>query len=513
MMKLHNLLENSAAKFPDKNAVENLKGGCISYGELDALTSIIKNELAKAGVVNGDRVGIYSHKTIDMVSAIFGILKANATYVPVDPGSPPKRNAFIMSDCLVKLVIIEKEFLEGFKEALGWGEVKVHFEFGEQLVIIDGPGKNNPAASTFDDIKCEDPEDSLAYILYTSGSTGNPKGVKYSHKGALAFVDWCSETFEPNENDRFSSHAPFHFDLSIHDIYVSLKHGATLILIDEETGKQPMTLAPLISEKQISIWYSTPSILTLLLKFGKLEKLDHSKLRVVHFAGEVFPIKHLRALKEIWTGKRYFNLYGPTETNVCTYYEIPDKIPDDKTTPFPIGKDCSHLTCKVFNDEGELVPKLSEGELCVTGPIMQGYWNLPERNKAVFFKDKNGTKWYKTGDVVIEEEDGNYTYVSRKDRMVKRRGYRVELGEIETALYKHPAVLEAAAVTGTDKDGGVLVKAFLVMNDAAEESVIKMKQFSSDNLPQYMIPDRFSFQKSLPKTSTNKIDYQKLKEY
>ena len=144
---------------------------------------------------------------------------------------------------------------------------------------------------------------------------------------------------------------------------------------------------------------------------------------------------------------------------------------------------------------------------------MQGYWNLPERNKAVFFKDKNGTKWYKTGDVVIEEEDGNYTYVSRKDRMVKRRGYRVELGEIETALYKHPAVLEAAAVTGTDKDGGVLVKAFLVMNDAAEESVIKLKQFSSDNLPQYMIPDRFSFQKSLPKTSTNKIDYQKLKEY
>ncbi|MBK7379688.1 MAG: AMP-binding protein [Ignavibacteriales bacterium] len=337
--------------------------------------------------------------------------------------------------------------------------------------------------------------------------------MKYSHKGALAFVDWCSETFKPNENDRFSSHAPFHFDLSIHDIYVSLKHGATLVLIDEETGKQPMTLAPLISEKQISIWYSTPSILTLLLKFGKLEKLDHSKLRIVHFAGEVFPIKHLRALKEIWTGKRYFNLYGPTETNVCTYYEIPDKIPDDKTTPFPIGKDCSHLTCKVFNDEGELVPKLSEGELCVTGPIMQGYWNLPERNEAVFFKDKNGTKWYKTGDVVIEEEDGNYTYVSRKDRMVKRRGYRVELGEIETALYKHPAVLEAAAITGTDKDGGVLVKAFLVMNDTAEESMIKMKQFSSDNLPQYMIPDRFSFQKSLPKTSTNKIDYQKLKEY
>ncbi|MBK7379687.1 MAG: AMP-binding protein [Ignavibacteriales bacterium] len=140
-MKLHNLLENSAAKFPDKNAVENLKGGSISYGELDSLTSVIKNELTKAGVVNGDRVGIYSHKTIDMVSAIFGILKADATYVPVDPGSPPKRNAFIMSDCLVKLVIIEKEFLEGFKEALGCGEVKVHFEFGEQLVIIDGPGK------------------------------------------------------------------------------------------------------------------------------------------------------------------------------------------------------------------------------------------------------------------------------------------------------------------------------------------------------------------------------------
>ena len=293
----------------------------------------------------------------------------------------------------------------------------------------------------------------MAYILYTSGSTGNPKGVMYSHKAALAFVNWCSETFEFNELDVFSSHAPFHFDLSIFDLYVSLKHGASVILIGEESGKQPMILAQLIVDRRISVWYSTPSILTLLVKYGKPEKFDYLNLRQVFFAGEVFPVKHLAALKSIWKHPKYFNLYGPTETNVCTYFEIPHVIPPDQTTAFPIGKSCSHFVCKAFDENCEQLKTGEEGELCVTGPIMSGYWNLPERTQQVFFTDKSGRTWYKTGDIVREQSDGNYVYISRKDRMVKRRGYRVELGEIESALYKHLSVVEAAVVALRTKKG------------------------------------------------------------
>lgn len=504
---LHQILENSATAFPQRTAVEDLTGRKINYRELNESSNKIKEDLLHHGMVPGDRVGIYSHKTIDVVASIFGILKAGASYVPVDPGSPRARNAYIFSDCLVKLILIEKEFLEELNAEWKDNPVSVLKQVAENLFLIEGPRKNNVSSDSPMNITPGE----LAYILYTSGSTGNPKGVMYSHKAALAFVNWCAETFEFNELDVFSSHAPFHFDLSIFDLYVSLKHGASVILIGEESGKQPMILAQLVADRRISVWYSTPSILTLLVKYGKMDKLEYPDLRLVFFAGEVFPVKHLTALKSIWKHPRYFNLYGPTETNVCTYFEIPDDIPSEQNTPFPIGKSCSHLTCRAFDDNGKEVEGSQEGELCVTGPIMSGYWNLPDRTQHVFFTDKAGSTWYKTGDVVKAQSDGNFVYISRKDRMVKRRGYRVELGEIESALYKHASVVEAAVVALQDEEGGVLIKAFLNVPEKEQASVIKMKQFAVENLPPYMIPDRFMFLSSLPKTSTDKIDYQKLK--
>jgi amino acid adenylation domain-containing protein len=502
---LPQILEASAELYPEHTALEDLNGGKINYRELNKFSNKIRDELLLHGICPGDRVGIYSHKSIDMVASIFGVLKSGAAYVPVDPGSPRARNAFIFNDCLVKFILIEKEFLKELNSEWKDNPSCVLKELTDQLLLIDGPGKssaepqNNAGSSE------------LAYILYTSGSTGNPKGVMYSHKGALAFVNWCSETFELNDQDVFSSHAPFHFDLSIFDLYVSLKHGGSIILIGEEAGKQPMVLAELISARRISVWYSTPSILTLIVKYGKIQKYDYPNLKLVLFAGEVFPLKHLEELMSIWKHPRYFNLYGPTETNVCTYYEIPRVIPSDQTTPFPIGKSCSHLICKAFDENCAEVESGQEGELCVTGPIMSGYWNLPERTAKVFFSDKSGNLWYKTGDIVRKQTDGNYIYISRKDRMVKRRGYRVELGEIESAFHKHPSVVEVAVVALQDEEGGVLIKAFLNIPEKEHASVIKMKQFAVENLPNYMIPDRFVFLPSLPKTSTDKIDYQKLK--
>jgi amino acid adenylation domain-containing protein len=454
-------------------------------------------------------------KSIDAVASIFGILKTGAAYVPVDPGAPAARNAYILSDCSVKVVVVEECFANNLLAALD-GEAP-------QLFVLAGAGGGGPLGDALAQAEVNDPTavtetvavaaNDLAYILYTSGSTGRPKGVMLSHQAATSFVNWCSEAFRPNENDRFSSHAPFHFDLSILDIYVPIKHGATVVLIEEGVGKDPLRLAPLIAEAQISVWYSTPSILSLLAQYGNLKQYDYSALRTILFAGEVFPVKHLRDLKALLLEPRYFNLYGPTETNVCTYHEIPSSIPVEQTQPFPIGKACSHYQIKVVDENGQEVLRGQEGELCGSGPgVMQGYWNLPERTAVAFLIDADGCGWYKTGDIVVEAEDGVYTFVGRRDRMVKKRGYRVELGEVEAGLYRHPAVKEAAVIALSDEENGVRIKAFLSCHGQERPSLIELKRFCTENLPKYMVPDLFSFHDILPKTSTDKINYQALKQ-
>lgn len=517
LQTLDQLLVRSAQQYPDRIAVEETDGTAITYRELNTLSDQLRDSLIQLGVCPGDRVGIYLRKSVDTVVSIFGILKAGAAYVPVDPGAPAARCAYIFGDCTVKVILIENRLVENLSVELE------NLNHHPTLIVLGGTGGGNYLKSALDQPNAagsagsasfEFSQDDLAYILYTSGSTGKPKGVMLSHRNALSFIDWCSEVFQPRETDRFSSHAPFHFDLSILDIYVSLKHGATLVLVEDEIGKDPIRLAPWISEKRISVWYSTPSILSFLAQYGKLDQYEYPELRMVLFAGEVFPIKHLRMLKELLPKPRYFNLYGPTETNVCTYYEVPAEIPAELTKPFPIGKACSHYQdlIKVVDEQGQGVEAGKEGELIAGGPgVMHGYWNLPERTANAYLVDASGERWYKTGDIVYEDEDGNYLYVSRRDRMVKKRGYRVELGEIEAGLYKHPNVEEAAVIALSSEENGVQIKAYLSFKNGQNPSRIELKRFCAEKLPNYMIPDFFSFLESLPKTSTSKIDYQKLK--
>jgi len=503
---LHQLLENSAASHADRIAVVEPTVAEVSYAEFNRLADSVCKALRDNGVGPGDRVGIHIGKSIASLASIFGILKCGAAYVPVDSTAPASRNGFIFTDCAVRFVISRNPDGTGLDAGAA-----ISHPFGRDeglladLMLVPGASAKTAESVTVD------PD--LAYILYTSGSTGKPKGVMLTHSNALAFVDWCSDTFTPNEEDRFSSHAPFHFDLSILDIYLSIKHGASLVLISEDAGRQPKTLASLISDERISIWYSTPSILRLLLDVKDVENYDHSSLRIVFFAGEVFPIKHLRSLVDLWPEPAYFNLYGPTETNVCTYFEVPTPLPTDRTEAMPIGTVSSGDFAKVMDEQDNEVSRGEEGELYVTGPsVTSGYWNLPERNAVAFFTDPSGTKWYKTGDVVREDDDGNYIYVSRRDRMIKRHGYRVELGEIEAALYRHESITEAAVVAIPDAEGGMMVKAFINWTGDDKPSIIKLKRFCIENLTSYMIPDRFSIQPELPKTSTDKIDYQRLKE-
>jgi amino acid adenylation domain-containing protein len=514
---LHGLLREAARLRPGHVAVEDLPEGAITYGDLDALSDRVRDRLHRLGVGPGDRVGLFVPKSIDAVAAIYGIMKAGAAYVPVDPKAPAWRAAFVLHDCVVRALVVDAALEPAWRlEAQKLGGTL------PATLVLDGAGGGEPLRRCLDAVDrarpavpAEPPDepDAVAYVLYTSGSTGQPKGVVHSHRNALAFVEWCLEVFEPGEDDRFSSHAPFHFDLSIFDLYVPVACAATVVLIGTEPGKEPVALARLIAERRLTVWYSTPSVLTLLSQFGRIGQCDLSRLRLVLFAGEVFPIKHLRAVVGLLPGRRWFNLYGPTETNVCTFHEVPGTVPEERVTPYPIGRVCSNYRARVVGPEAHDVARGVEGELLIAGTgVMLGYWNRPELTARVFVDSSDALRWYRTGDIVTEDEEGVFTFVGRRDRMVKRRGHRVELGEVEAGLYRHPDVAEAAVVAVSDEEGGVRLVAYLTLHEGRPRSVIAMKRFCAETLPAAHIPDTFIFCDALPRTSTDKVDYQRLPE-
>lgn len=514
---LHEYLERSARHFPDRIAVEEAGSDALTYAELNALADRLAAHLVELGVGPGQRVGVCLHKSIDSVATLFGILKSGGAYVPVDPAAPPARSAGIFADSAVRVLVAEDALATALAPELDAAGA------APALLALPGVGGGRSLAAALEragvpaippkpERRATTPDD-LAYILFTSGSTGRPKGVTLTHRNAVSFVDWVMRTFEPTPNDRFSSHAPFHFDLSVLDLYASMAAGAAVVVIGEEPGKDPEKLAALMADKKLTIWYSTPSVLSLMVQYGHLDRRDLSALRIVFFAGEVFPVRHLRRLTEILPGRRYFNLYGPTETNVCTWHEIPLPVPPERDRPFPIGAVCDHLDGRVVDETGAPLPVGEPGELVITGPaVTGGYWNLPERNRVAYFRDADGTAWYRTGDIVTDPGNGVFEFQGRRDRMVKRRGYRVELGEIEAALYRHPSIHEAAVVAKQDAEAGVTLVAFVAFREGQKASIIELKRFSSQALLASMVPDVFKPLPAIPKTSTDKIDYQKLAE-
>ena len=326
--------------------------------------------------------------------------------------------------------------------------------------------------------------DDLAFILYTSGSTGTPKGVMLSHRNAMGFVDWCSEVCVPRSSDVFLVARAFHFDLSVgFDIYVAIKHGATVVLIGDELGKDPEGLARLISEKRISMWYSAPATLSMLAQSGRLPQYDMSSLRMVLFAGELCQscisvrsrLKSLPAAFSIFTDRQ-------KRTSVRgTKFRGP--FPRINIEPYPIGRTCSHLQSMVVDEKGNRVSLAAPGRLCISGPnVMQGYWGRPDLTAKSFLpEDATGRRWYRTGDVVVELPDGNHRFVGRRDRMVKRvTGW--SLGKSRSVSTGTRSSREAAVVATLDKASEIRVIAHLSTRNGERPSLIQLKTFCSRHL-------------------------------
>jgi amino acid adenylation domain-containing protein len=490
---LQRLLTEAATRQPQRPAVAS--DGCLlTYQDLDQLSNQVARALVRLGVAPGDRVGILAPKSAAAVIGIYGVLKAGACYVPLDPKAPVGRLSHIVRDSGAA-VIVADEARASQAAALAAPVVPWAAAAGESA----GPLAEERAIET-----------DLAYILYTSGSTGTPKGVMISHRNSLTFVEWAAAAAGLGEQDRVCSPAPLHFDLSVFDIFATCQAAACLRVLPDGAATFPVSIARWLEAERISVWYSVPSVLTLLACYGGLGKFDLSGLRTVIFAGEVFPPRHLARLMAELPHPRYLNWYGPTETNVCTAFEVPAGGADDR--PAPIGKACANTEVFAVTSEGRLVSRPGEvGELYVRGPsLMRGYWGQPAKTSEVLVRNPFRAEYdelvYRTGDLVTLEPTGDYAYLGRRDSMVKIRGYRIELGEVEATLHRHPAIREAAVLPVPDELLGSRLRAVVTADGAGNLTREDVLDYCRQWLPGYMVPDIVEFREALPRTSTGKVD-------
>ncbi|MBZ5597234.1 MAG: amino acid adenylation domain-containing protein [Acidobacteriia bacterium] len=514
---LQQLLTESAKGRAEHPAVW-ARGRTLSYRELDQRSNQLAHLLRQRGLKKGDRIGIFFPKAVESLVAMFGALKAGVVYVPLDPNQPADRISYIIGNCGIRaLVTIADRYKLLDPAAIPSVEFVVFaHELSEafQANMIPWSALDGFPATHAPELQATTTD--LAYILYTSGSTGRPKGVMLSHQNALTFVEWCAETFDIRQDDHVSNHAPLHFDLSVFDVYNSIKAGATVYMVPDEIAVFPASLTNWIVQQQITVWYSVPSALVYLVLHGRISAERLPQLRLILFAGEVFPQKYLKQLAEILPHVELYNLYGPTETNVCTYYRV-DRAILPGMDKLPIGRACANTEVLAVDEQDRVVGVGEVGELYVRGPaVTPGYWGDPEKTAKMCvpnrFQANFEEKMYRTGDLVQPDENGDYYFLGRRDNQIKSRGYRIELGEIEAALLSHTGVCEAAVIAVPDDEVGNRIKAFVAPHQPGSMTAVDMQQHCATKVPKYMIPEVIELWEALPKTSTGKIDRVRLKQ-
>ena len=492
-------LDETAARFPDKTAYadENKE---ITFSELRAQARAIASELTQRGLFKKP-VAIFLEKGVDVLVSFMGAAYSCNFYSPIDVDMPGSRVNKIL-EVLEPAVVITTGTL---REVFSAYDYKGEFLLLEEVLVSDVQDDALEAA------RGKGIDTDLLYVLFTSGSTGVPKGVTINHRAVIDYIDWVTETFDITEKDSLGNQAPFYFDNSILDIYSTLKTGATTYIIPKTLFAQPVLLLEYLKEKKINTIFWVPSALIVVAKLKAFKNVDLSDtLRRVLFCGEVMPNKQLNVWRRFLPDVQYANLYGPTEiTDACTYYIVDREFSDEE--PLPIGFPMPNTDILVLNEENEPVTGEEPGELCVRGTsLSMGYYKNPEKTKEAFVQNPLNQAVpeliYRTGDVVKYNERGEIIYLSRKDFQIKHMGHRIELGEIETAVSSLPEISLNCCLYDEKRQ-----KIVLFIEEELEKAYINKK--ISHLLPEYMLPNKVVRVEKMPINANGKIDRVKLKEY
>jgi amino acid adenylation domain-containing protein len=495
----------------------------VTYGELERRSNQLARLLKARGCRRGDRVAVLMPKSPIAIVSLLAIYKADAIYVPLDPACPAPRLGMILESC-------QSAWL------LAAGVERSHFELlaleaerrpGTQLAWLDSRPlelANVDVAFTLRDVeRCwaqplqyENEAGDPAHILFTSGSTGAPKGVVITHANVIRFVEWATRYFEMDGTDRVSGHPPLHFDLSFFDLFGTFAVGAELHLIPAELTLMPNKLADLIRSAGLTQWFSVPAVLTYMARFDAVRDGDFPALKRLLWCGEVLPtstlIHWMRRLPHV----RFTNLYGPTEATIASsYYTVP-ACPEDPGAALPIGMPCDGEELLVLDDALSPAAPGTVGDLYIGGVgLSPGYWRDPERTIAVFLPDpkRPSERIYKTGDLATVGPDGNVYFLGRADSQIKSRGYRIELGEIEHALNRIPDLAESAvvAINTSGFEGSAICCAY-VPAPGAQTTPGALRRALSAQLPGYMLPARWMALEQFPRNANGKIDRPRLRE-
>jgi len=509
----HSIL-NSANRFPDREAFTDGQQ-VLTHSQMADRMKQLADMLDQLGVKKGDRIGIYMNRCMETAIAIYGIMYLGAVYVPLDPKAPIHRTNSLVKNCDIGIIIShppQRKKIENIFE-----------EDNDLHTIVGLPEEYAPHYISWEEVyeqssnfrpgKLIKPTD-LAYIMYTSGSTGQPKGIMHTHFSGLSYARLSADLYGLNENDKIGNHAPIHFDISTLGYFTAPLVGATTLIVPDAYTIMPASLSQLMAKERLTVWYSVPLAMIQLLQKGLLKERDLSSLKWILYGGEPFPPKYMRALMKHWPNAQFCNVYGPAEVNQCTNYQIPTPPVDNE--PIPIGDVWAETKCLIINEEDEVVQKGKQGELLIHSTTrMKGYWQNDVLTQQSLYTHTNSDGkqeiYYRTGDLFHRDEQNRLQFNGRKDHQVKIRGYRVELDAVEALLVTHPAILESAVFTVQNNDSKQ-IQAAVILNESTRVDKNDLIAFLKQQLPYYAVPEKIHTLDAFPRTGSGKIKRSEVKK-